>query len=134
MAKNMVLLIALLIAILITVLMERSFISKESSEIALMKAIGFKTRSVSAQHTIRFVIVIIISTALAAALNWPFTKIVCDQIFGVMGAGSGIEYKINGPELFALYPAILAVVVSLTAWLASLYAKTIKADKMGDIE
>jgi putative ABC transport system permease protein len=134
MAKNMVLLIALLIAILITVLMERSFLSKESSEIALMKAIGFKTRSVSAQHTIRFVIVIIISTALAAALNWPFTKIVCDQIFGVMGAGSGIEYKINGPELFALYPAILAVVVSLTAWLASLYAKTIKADKMGDIE
>ena len=79
-------------------------------------------------------IVIIISTALAAALNWPFTKIVCDQIFGVMGAGSGIEYKINGPELFALYPAILAVVVSLTAWLASLYAKTIKADKMGDVE
>ena len=55
MAKNMVLLIALLIAILITVLMERSFLSKESSEIALMKAIGFKTRSVSAQHTIRFV-------------------------------------------------------------------------------
>ena len=134
MAKNMVLLIALLIAILITVLMERSFLSKESNEIALMKAIGFKTRSISAQHTIRFVIVIIISTALAAALNWPFTKIVCDRIFGVMGAGSGIEYKINGPELFAVYPAILAAVVSLTAWIASLYAKTIKADRIGNIE
>ena len=134
MAKNMVLMIALLIAILITVLMERSFISKEASEIALMKAIGFKTRSVSAQHTVRFVVVIIISTLLAMALNWPFTKIVCDQIFGIMGAGSGIEYKIEGLELFALYPAILAVVVSLAAWLTSLYAKTIKADQMGNIE
>ncbi|MCR4721419.1 MAG: FtsX-like permease family protein [Lachnospiraceae bacterium] len=134
MAKNMVLIIALLIAILITVLMERSFLSKESSEIALMKAIGFKTRSVSAQHTFRFVIASIISTILAIALSRPFTKMVCDQIFGVMGAGSGIEYKINGPELFALYPAILAVVVSLTAWLTSLYAKTIKADMIGNIE
>ena len=134
MAKNMVLMIALLIAILITVLMERSFISKEASEIALMKAIGFKTRSVSAQHTVRFVVVIAISTLLAIALNRPFTKVVCDQIFGIMGAGSGIEYKINGFELFAVYPAILAAVVSLAAWLTSLYAKTIKADRMGNIE
>ncbi|MCR4717868.1 MAG: ABC transporter permease, partial [Lachnospiraceae bacterium] len=38
MAKNMVLAISIVIVILITLLMERSFISKETNEIALMKA------------------------------------------------------------------------------------------------
>ncbi|MCR5829466.1 MAG: ABC transporter permease [Lachnospiraceae bacterium] len=134
MAKNMVLLISLIIAVLIAVLMERSFLSKESSEIALMKAIGFKTGSVCAQHTIRFAVVVVISAVIAVALSYPATKLVIDQIFAAMGAGSGITYKIKPLEVFALYPAILTVVVAFAAWLTSLFAKSIKADRMGNIE
>lgn len=133
-ARNMVLIIALLIAGLITVLMERSFISKETSEIALMKAIGFKNRSISSQHTLRFVVVILISTVIAGILVYPFTKLVCDKIFAVMGALSGIVYEIRPVELFAIYPAILASVIIFAAFVTSLYMKTVRTDAMGNIE
>ncbi len=134
MAKNMVLLISLVIAVLITVLMERSFISKEVNEIALMKAIGFKTGAVSAQHTIRFAVVMAISGLIAAILNYPFTKLICDRIFAVMGAGSGISYDIRPVEVFLVYPLIMAAVVVTAAWLTSLYNGKIHADSMGNIE
>ena len=133
-AKNLVMVIALIIAALVTVLMERSFISKETGEIALMKAIGFKSRSVSAQHTYRFVILMIAATILASALSYPFTKLICDRIFAIMGAMSGVEYSIKPLEIFAIYPLILGAVVVTVAFLTSLYTKTIRSDAMGNIE
>ena len=116
-AKNLVLVISIIIAALVTVLMERSFISKETGEIALMKAIGFKNRSICAQHTLRFVVLMLIASALSAASTIPFTRLVCDRIFAVMGALSGIEYKIVPAEIFALYPLILSAVVVVSAFL-----------------
>lgn len=133
-AKNLVMIIALIIAAMVTVLMERSFISKESGEIALMKAIGFKSRSVSAQHTYRFVILMLVATVIASALTLPFTRLVCDRIFALMGAASGIEYAVKPLEIFALYPLILGAVIVAAAFFTSLYAKTIKSDAIGNIE
>ena len=40
--KNLILAVVICINILITVLMVRSFITKEKSEIAILKAVGFK--------------------------------------------------------------------------------------------
>ncbi len=133
-AKNLVLIISIIIAALVTVLMERSFISKETGEIALMKAIGFKSRSISAQHTLRFVVLMLVATLITAVMTIPFTKLVCDRIFAVMGALSGVTYKIVPAEVFLLYPLILTSVVVGAAFITSLYAKTIKADAMGNIE
>lgn len=133
-AKNLVMIIALIIAAMVTVLMERSFISKETGEIALMKAIGFKNRSVSAQHTCRFVILMIAATVIASALSYPFTKLICDRIFAIMGALSGVEYAINPLEIFVIYPLILGAIVVAAAFLTSLYTKTIHSDQMGNIE
>lgn len=134
MAKNMVLIISLLISALIAVLMERSFITKETGEIALMKAIGFKSRSVSSQHTLRFLVVIVIAQVIASILSYPFTKLVCDRIFAVMGAISGIVYEIRPFEVFVSYPVILAMVVMVAAFITSQYMRTIHADAMGNIE
>lgn len=133
-AKNLVMIIALIIAAMVTVLMERSFISKETGEIALMKAIGFKNRSISAQHTCRFVILMIAATVIASALSYPFTKLICDRIFAIMGALSGVEYAIKPLEIFVIYPLILGAIVVAAAFLTSLYTKTIHSDQMGNIE
>lgn len=132
--KQIVLIISLIIAVLITVLMERSFISKERTEIALMKAIGFKTRSICLQHTLRFAVVMIISSILSAILTYPMTKLVIDRIFAVMGAISGIRYKIVPLEVFVMYPLILMAAIIPAAWLTSLYMKTVHSDSMGNIE
>ena len=133
-AKDLVLLIALIIAALVTVLMERSFISKETPEIALMKAIGFKTRSICAQHTLRFVVLTVICTCIASVLTVPLTRLISDRVFAIMGAQSGFEYEIRPLEIFAIYPLAVAGVVIVSALLTSLYIKSVRADAMGNIE
>ena len=133
-AKNIVLIISIVIIILISVLMERSFISKEKSEIALMKALGFKSRSVSAHHSVRFMICGIAAGILACALCIPFSKLVLGMIFSTMGAVKDIRYAIKPLELFVIYPLILTGVTILGASVTALYTRTIKASDAADIE
>lgn len=132
--KNLILIITLIITALIAVLMERSFISKEKSEIALMKAIGFKTSAVVIQHTLRFTIVSAAAAVLAAALCMPLTKLAIDPIFAMMGAVSGVEYVIAPAEIFAVYPVVIIAVTAAAAFMTSLYTGSIKASDTANIE
>ena len=132
--KYLVLVIDIILAAMIAVLMERSFISKEKSEIALLKAMGFKSRSVIFQHTLRFVFVCIAAAVFAAALCIPLTKLTMDPIFSIMGLVSGIEFKIDAAEVFFIYPLIMLGVTALAVFLTSLYTASVKASDTADIE
>ena len=132
--KNLILLISIIIIIMISVLMERSFISKEKPEIALMKAIGFRSSSIIAHHTSRFFIVSIAASIISIILCKPLTKLIADPIFGIMGAVSGISYEINKIEIFAVYPLVILAATLAGAFLTALYTKTIKASDTSDIE
>ncbi len=132
--KNLVLTLSLIIILLLTVLMERSFISKEKSEIALMKAIGFGSGSVLAYHTMRFGITVFTAIILSSALLMPLTKLIINPIFGMMGAVGNIDYQINALEVFGAYPVIIFAVTLLGAALTALYTKTIKASDTASIE
>lgn len=132
--KNMVLIITLLIVVLIAVLMERSFISSEKAEIALMKAIGFSNKSIIWHHTLRFGIVAFVASILAAILCMPITKLAIDPVMGVMGAVSGVGYEIVPFEIFVLYPVIIVVVTIISAFFTSIYTNTIKSSDASNIE
>lgn len=132
--KNLVLIISLIIIIMISVLMERSFISKEKSEIALMKAIGFKNSAVYAHHTARFLIVGTVSSVLAILLCKPLTKLAIDPIFAIMGAVAGISYEIRPIEVFVVYPFVILLTTLAGTFLTSLYTKSIKASDTSNIE
>ena len=132
--KNLVLIISIIIIIMISVLMERSFIAKEKSEIALMKAIGFKSSSIIAQHTVRFAIVSIMASVIAIALSTPLTKLCIDPIFGMMGAVNGIDYEIRPFEIFTMYPLMILTATLAGTFLTALYTKTVKASDTSDIE
>ena len=132
--KNLVLMLSLIIIILLAVLMERSFISKERSEIALLKAVGFDSGSVILYHTMRFGITVIIAIVTASALLMPLTKLIIDPIFGMMGAIGKIEYQFNALEIFGAYPVIIFCVTVLSAALTALYTKAIKSSDTASIE
>ena len=132
--KNLVLMLSLIIIILLAVLMERSFISKERSEIALLKAVGFDSGSVILYHTMRFGITVIIAIVTASALLMPLTKLIIDPIFGMMGAIGNIEYQFNALEIFGAYPVIIFCVTVLSAALTAIYTKTIKSSDTASIE
>lgn len=132
--KNLVLIISFIIIIMISVLMERSFISKEKSEIALMKAIGFRNNAVYAHHTARFFIVGIVAYLIASLLCKPFTKLIIDPIFSMLGAVAGISYEIRPIEIFVVYPLVILAATLAGTFLTSLYTKSIKASDTASIE
>ena len=132
--KYLVIAITTIIVIMISVLMERSFISKEKSEIALMKAMGFRSRSIISQHTVRFTITAIISSIAAALLCLPLTKLTIDPIFGIMGAVNGVDYNFRFTEICVVYPILVIAATLLGAFFTAQYMKTIKASDTADIE
>lgn len=130
----MILGIAMVIIILITVLMERSFIAKERGEIALLKAIGFKDSSIIKWHSLRFVIVSIISTIISLATLIPLTNLAVGPVFAMMGASYGMEYVIDPIAVFVVYPLIVVATTLISAILTALHTRTIKSSEISGIE
>ena len=113
--------------------MERSFISDEKSQIAILKAVGFKDCAVMKWHVYRFGLVALVSVVLAAILSIPMTKLCITPIFGMMGAAE-IEYNIDPLQIFGLYPGIILAMTVAAAWITALYTRTIKSSDTANIE
>ncbi len=125
--------ITIVVVILVTVLVERSFISDEKSQIALLKAIGFRNGTIISWNALRFGIVALAAAILAAAASIPMTKLCITPIFGMMGA-TKIEFNIDPLQIFLLYPAIIFAVTIISAFLTSLYTRKIKSSDTANIE
>ncbi len=125
--------ITLVVVILVTILMERSFIADEKSQIAILKAIGFKDSVILKWHVYRFGLVALVAVILAAVCSIPMTELCITPIFGMMGAVD-VEYNIDPLQIFLLYPGAVLVMTVIVAWLTALYTKTIKSSDTANIE
>ncbi|MCR4814844.1 MAG: FtsX-like permease family protein [Lachnospiraceae bacterium] len=134
MIKKMMMLMTVIVTALIVILMERSFISKEKSEIALMKAVGFQDGSVIGQHTLRFTLAAVVASVLASVIVLPFSKALLTFIFAQIGSVSSTGIAFDAVEIFAVCPAILIGVTVIGTLLTALYTKTIKASDTASIE
>lgn len=124
----------IIIIALVTVLIERSFITKEKGEIAILKAMGFTNSSVVKWHTLRFIITGIASVIVSIALTIPLTELTITPIFNMMGATYGISYEIKPLEVFVIYPLAVLAVTVISAFFTSLYTGKIKASEASSIE
>ncbi len=131
--KNLILCIVFCINILVTVLMAKSFITKEKSGIAILKAIGFKNIQLSCWQALRIVIILFISAVLSILLSIPFSKFFMTPVFCMMGAYS-IEFDINVLEVYLLYPFAIFAVTSFAAFIASQGVRKIQASQASNIE
>lgn len=125
--------ITLIVVILVIVFMERSFLADEKSQIAILKAIGFKNRAVMKWQVIRFGLVALMSVVLAAAVSIPMTELCITPVFGMMGAAE-IDYNIEPLQIFVLYPGIVFMMTVVAAWITALYTRTIKSSDTANIE
>ena len=132
--KTLTMLVSLIIIMLISVLIERSFISKEKGEIALQKAMGFTNGSVIFTHVLRFLIITALSVGISALLSVPATKLAMDPLFGLLGAVSGLDYAVDPAETFVKFPVILLAAVAIGVFLTALSTNRIKASDTADIE
>ncbi len=132
--EYLLLIVTLVVAVLIVVLMERAFISKETGEIALMKALGFRDKVIIGQHTMRFVLASLLASVFAALLCSPVTGLIMDPIFAIMGATDSISYVLKPLEIFLICPAAVISATLAGAFFTSLYTKTITSAQAADIE
>lgn len=132
--KKMLMILTAIVTALIVVLMERSFISKEKSEIALMKAVGIRGRSIVLQHTLRFVFVSVLACILALAILMPLSDLLMNWVCLLIGDVSGIKCDYDPIEIFLICPALMIGITTLGAWLTALYTGTVKASDTASIE
>ena len=132
--KQMMMVITVIVTALIVILMERSFISKEKSEIALMKAVGVGNGSIILQHSLRFVIVSVIACIVSSAVLMPISDVMMNWICKMIGDISGLKCDFDPLEIFVICPAILIGVTVTGSFLTALYTKTIKASDTASIE
>lgn len=132
--KQMMMVITVIVTALIVILMERSFIAKEKSEIALMKAVGIGNGSIILQHTLRFVIVSVIACIVSSAVLMPVSNVMMNWVGNMIGDISGLKCDFDPLEIFVICPAILIGVTVIGSFLTALYTKTIKASDTASIE
>ena len=124
--------VTVIVVILVTIMMERSFISKETKQIAILKAMGFRDLEVIKWHVMRFGILAVIASVIAMAVSIPVTNLAGGAIFKMMGASS-VDW-VHSISSLAKYPAILLIVTVLIAWFTALYTGSVKARDTASIE
>ena len=132
--KQMMMIITVIVTALVVILMERSFIFKEKSEIALMKAVGVDNSSIILQHSLRFVIVSVIACIVSLAVLMPISDVMMNWAGNMLGDISGMKCDFDPLEIFVICPAILIGVTVIGSLLTALYTKTIKASDTASIE
>lgn len=131
--RLLIVMVVLFINILVTVLMVKSFITKEKGEIGMLKAIGFGNGSLVAWQSLRIGIVLIIAAILAVVLSTPLSQLSVGYVFKMMGAYH-IEFEIKPMEVYVLYPLLVLAVTVVTGILASLQLRKISPSETSNIE
>ncbi len=125
--------VIILIDILVAVLMEKSFLTKERGEIAMLKAIGFKNRSIILWQTLRIAIVMIGAVLLSIALADPIGKLSTGGIFQMMGA-KNIIFDIDILKTFIICPAIILAATVCSVFVTALGIRKVNSNEINAVE
>ncbi|MEE0855933.1 MAG: ABC transporter permease [Ruminococcus sp.] len=125
--------VIILIDILVAVLMEKSFLTKERGEIAMLKAIGFKNRSIILWQTVRIAIVMIAAVLLSVALADPIGKFTTGGVFKMMGA-KNIIFDMDILKTFVIYPAIVLATTVFSVFLTALSIRKVNSNEINSVE
>lgn len=131
--RQLIVLVVLVINVLVTVLMVKSFMTKEKGEIGVLKAIGFGNGSLVIWQSLRIGIVLLMATILAVLLSTPLSQVSVAYVFKLMGAYH-IDFEIKPLEVYVLYPLLVLVVTTATGMLASLQVRKISPAETSNIE
>jgi putative ABC transport system permease protein len=131
--KNLIVLIVVCINALITILMMKTFISKEKGEIAMLKSIGFRNSSIRFWQSARIIIVLVVAIILGIILSNFLGPVTAGQVFAIMGVHN-IIFKVEALEVYILYPIILLVVTTAIAYLSAGSVKKVDLKEINNME
>lgn len=131
--KSLIVLVVILINILVAMLMEKSFLTKERGEIAMLKAIGFKNRSIILWQVLRIAIIMMFAILIAIALSTPVSEFTSGAIFRMMGL-KYIIFDVNVLENYVIYPLIVFATTVFFTFLITLSIRKINSNEINSIE
>ena len=131
--KTLILTIILCINMLVAVLMVKSFITKEKSEIALLKALGFKNGALVFWQSARIGIVLLVSVIVGAMVSSPLSTLIITPVFRMMGAFS-IEFEIRVFEVYVVFPLIVLAATAFAAFISAQSLRKISSSEISNIE
>lgn len=112
--KNLIVAVVLGIIFLITCLIVRMLISREISEIALLKSIGFRRGQLRRWQIGRIAIILILSIIVGTLLAGSTGGLLVSGVFKIMGA-TEVGLVIEPLQVYLIYPAALLASTILAA-------------------
>lgn len=131
--ETLIIVVVLCINMLVAVLMVKSFITKEKSEIALLKAIGFKNNLLILWQTMRIGMVLFASVIVGVLISSPLSTLIITPIFRMMGAYS-IEYEIKTVEVYVVFPLMVLAATALAAFISAQGLRKILSSEISNNE
>jgi putative ABC transport system permease protein len=110
--------IALFVSMLITSLFLKMIIAKDSSQIAIMKGIGFSLKDIRVQYITKALLVLNVGIILGTVISNTLGQSMVSAIWSFMGA-SKIRFVINPVQAYILYPLALMLIVSLATLIST---------------
>lgn len=128
-----IVLLVLVLNSLITVLVMRIIMVKDRGDIALLKSIGFTSRTLMAWQTARVLLVLAAAVVLGAVLSNLLAPVIISPIFAMMG-GTSIELVTGTWKAYVFYPLLLFAATWIAAALCAAGVKSVDLKEVNNIE
>lgn len=106
-------LVGLSVSILITSLFLNMLITKDASQIAIMRSLGFSLRNVRVQYLTRALLLLSIGIVLGTVFSNTLGQRIVSALWAFQGA-SQIKFVIDPIQAYVLFPLLLMLAVSIT--------------------
>lgn len=125
--------IVIMINCLITALMIKTLMTKERGEIAILKSVGFYSKTIKAWQTARILILLTISIVVGTLLSHILGPVAIGPIFGMMGA-SHIPLETDTLKTFLLYPACMLLATGMCAYFCAGEVRKVDVKEISNVE
>lgn len=131
--KQLIVVIIMIINILVTILVSKTFLTKEKGEIGMLKAIGFDNRFLIRWQVLRIGIILVLAVIAGALLSEPVAQISAGKVFEMMGA-THIDFVVDPLEVYVIYPLLLLAATLTGAFIAMQQIRGISAQETNNVE
>ncbi|PFM41178.1 ABC transporter permease [Bacillus cereus] len=115
-------LIAILISVLITAMFFKMQLAKDSSQILIMKSIGFSYKDIRIQYITRSIAIVLIGILTGTFLAATFGEMLVSWLGSFIGMAH-IKFIVNPIVSYVICPAILFISVAATSFFSSFTVK-----------
>ena len=125
--------VVLAISALLTILMVRTFLTKERGDIALMKSMGFRNFAIRKWQSVRILLVLVTAIVFGTILTRLIAPSTMGQIFAMMGARR-MKLTIDPLLSYVIYPLLMIAVTGAAALLSAGGIRSVDVKEVNSIE